>query len=72
MKAVLCPVCKGSGKYKDERCHGCYGRGWVQVAEDWPVCHGLAKCSLVRDQRGGARQLISWRAKWQRRLYVRP
>lgn len=24
-----CPVCHGSGKYNDEKCHGCHGRGWV-------------------------------------------
>jgi DnaJ-class molecular chaperone len=37
MKAVLCPVCAGSGKYKEQQCHGCHGRGWVMVPEDRPV-----------------------------------
>jgi hypothetical protein len=34
MKAVLCPVCSGSGQIKDKRCHGCDGLGWVSVQED--------------------------------------
>ena len=41
--AVLCPVCKGSGRfmrydysydivpYSDTMCHGCGGKGWVVV-----------------------------------------
>ena len=46
-KAVLCPVCNGSGELytplpdsstliggQYERCHGCDGKGWVEVAED--------------------------------------
>ena len=44
MKAVLCPVCNGSGKIqptgdqsdnKLETCHGCNGKGWVEVQEDY-------------------------------------
>ena len=31
MKAVLCPVCNGAGKVKEETCHGCGGKGWVEV-----------------------------------------
>jgi len=46
MKAVICPICWGSGKYvrpehgytdsspKEEICHGCGGKGWVTVPED--------------------------------------
>jgi DnaJ-class molecular chaperone len=44
MKAELCPVCQGKGgaipnwdcwDYKTlVRCHGCGGRGWVEVSED--------------------------------------
>lgn len=43
-KAVKCPICGGSGKLLKgnggeymvvevnyERCHGCDGRGWVEV-----------------------------------------
>jgi len=40
----ICPVCKGTGKYKkelkdvctlkEETCHGCNGRGWVEVGRD--------------------------------------
>ena len=46
--AEICPVCKGSGKYRDysncnhtstiyvERtCHGCNGIGWVEVVDDY-------------------------------------
>lgn len=46
-KAVTCPVCAGFGKFikqnpgstnpqTEESCHGCYGRGWVEVSEDIP------------------------------------
>lgn len=34
MKACLCPVCNGSGKYCGKLCHGCSGKGWVEVRED--------------------------------------
>jgi len=47
MKAVKCPVCDGLGKVKDPnynpgatgeqqdvKCHGCDGKGWVEVQED--------------------------------------
>jgi len=42
MQAVLCPVCKGSGRYGDEGvegvCHGCSGKGWVTIGDRYPVC----------------------------------
>lgn len=44
--AEICPVCKGTGKYKEyldyvtttqayceKTCHGCSGKGWVIVPE---------------------------------------
>lgn len=34
--AEICPVCSGSGKYKNMKCHGCDGRGWVKVGTDYP------------------------------------
>ena len=43
MKAVLCPVCFGKGKIANldkisnagkVSCHGCFGRGWVEVHEE--------------------------------------
>lgn len=36
MKAVICPVCNGSGKacIVSPSCHGCDGLGWVAVEED--------------------------------------
>lgn len=47
MKAVLCPVCNGSGEAGDwlgglplttkHICHGCNGKGWVEVSEDKPI-----------------------------------
>ena len=36
MKAVLCPVCNGTGKVKKKTCYGCDGKGWVEVKEDFP------------------------------------
>jgi len=36
MRAVICKVCKGSGKYKKKECHGCDGKGWVGVGVDYP------------------------------------
>jgi len=48
MQAVLCPVCKGAGRYKYELegaavkatrdCHGCGGKGWVTIGDRYPVC----------------------------------
>lgn len=45
--AEICPVCKGSGRIGSERherrdCHGCGGKGWVEVGSDdsvvpWPI-----------------------------------
>ena len=29
--AELCPVCGGTGKVNGEKCHGCDGKGWVEV-----------------------------------------
>ena len=26
-----CPVCEGTGKYEEDSCHGCYGRGWIVI-----------------------------------------
>jgi len=45
MKAVLCPVCSGKGSIftpdtystgggETKVCHGCAGKGWVEVHED--------------------------------------
>jgi hypothetical protein len=32
--AEICPVCKGTGKYKRKKCHGCNGKGWVEIGTD--------------------------------------
>jgi hypothetical protein len=40
MKAVICPVCNGTGKYftdKWDACHGCNGKGWVEVHEEQSI-----------------------------------
>ena len=57
-KAVICPVCSGAGEVKDytidsttsttvhmKLCHGCNGKGWVEVndsglapADPYPCC----------------------------------
>ena len=41
-KAQLCPVCGGTGKYREEKgkmvtCHGCSGRGSIELQEEPPV-----------------------------------
>ena len=46
MKAVICPVCDACGEFVGEvddedtdttvPCHGCGGRGWVEVSESNP------------------------------------
>jgi len=33
MHAEKCPVCEGTGKYEDRQCHGCDGKGWVQILD---------------------------------------
>lgn len=35
-RAVICPVCNGSGKYHEKTCHGCHGSGWVEI-ENHPI-----------------------------------
>ena len=40
-QAVKCPICEGSGKVldslgKSQVCHGCGGRGWVEVRDTPP------------------------------------
>jgi hypothetical protein len=29
--AETCPVCHGTGKYLGNTCHGCHGKGWIEV-----------------------------------------
>jgi len=56
-KAELCPVCKGEGKYKEQKCHGCNGYGWVQVCEEqvpvWPF--------LSEPEYPGRKRELAWR-----------
>ena len=33
MHAEKCPVCLGSGKVEGKQCHGCNGRGWIEVSD---------------------------------------
>ena len=48
-QAEKCPVCNGSGKWQvpppnggsstcptEQTCHGCGGKGWVEVGGDYP------------------------------------
>lgn len=46
-QAVICPICEGKGKILDEAtklltcptfnpCHGCGGKGWVEVGQVKP------------------------------------
>lgn len=44
MKAQICPVCMGKGNITSECnkiCHGCYGKGWVEVNEEIDVRIGF-------------------------------
>ncbi|MCH7568479.1 MAG: hypothetical protein IIA87_03575 [Nanoarchaeota archaeon] len=43
MKAQICPVCIGKGKigFEEYICHGCYGKGWVEVNEETYVRIGF-------------------------------
>lgn len=34
MHAERCPVCTGTGKIEKETCHGCNGKGWVEVTDN--------------------------------------
>lgn len=34
MKAVMCPVCLGKGKYEGNNCHGCSGKGWITIQDE--------------------------------------
>lgn len=63
--AVLCPVCVGKGKVIDDeksgnatvKCHGCVGRGWVEVGTDYPS--PLTRKQLVRGFERGDFRIIS-------------
>jgi len=35
--AEKCPVCDGSGDVATKQCHGCAGRGWVEVKDEAPA-----------------------------------
>lgn len=30
--AEKCPICYGTGKIKKKTCHGCGGKGWIEVS----------------------------------------
>lgn len=45
---AICPVCEGRGKYDDKQCHGCKGKGWVEVHGDTvqlTACFGFLKAT---------------------------
>ncbi len=44
MRVEICPVCRGTGNYEEAEnttvktmkvCHGCGGKGWIQVNSDY-------------------------------------
>lgn len=35
MHSEICPVCNGTGKYCNKKCHGCDGKGWVEVSDSY-------------------------------------
>ena len=65
MHAERCPVCCGSGKYNDEVCHGCNGKGWVEVNDyiwyPWYPWYPLITPSDGNDDR----YTITWTDKVQ-------
>lgn len=40
-KAEKCPVCVGTGKFEGVPCHGCGGKGWVEVGDSYPIPYPL-------------------------------
>jgi len=60
MRAVLCPVCNGSGEAGDwlkglplltkSKCWGCDGKGWVEVGEDKPFIPSVVRYSYPPDK----------------------
>ncbi|MCP3685419.1 MAG: hypothetical protein GY861_22435 [bacterium] len=59
MHAEVCPVCNGTGKVKDNTfrysgssttvpteyiCHGCNGKGWVEVNDRQRYYHSNCEC----------------------------
>ena len=34
MHSEICPVCEGTGNMNDKQCHGCVGKGWVEVNDN--------------------------------------
>lgn len=55
MKASLCPVCNGSGKVfcigpgtnPTTICHGCAGKGWVEVEESGTNDRGIGEYTWI-------------------------
>jgi len=59
--AEICPVCKGTGKYEEKLCHGCGGKGWIEIGKDdnqyfpfvpyypSPYCPGLPYTIIYSD-----------------------
>lgn len=63
MKAAICPVCSGLGRIPvssmpnpdytsvfppDKTCHGCSGKGWVAVPDDYYGPYGGNLCESPR------------------------
>jgi len=62
MKAVICPVCNGKGTICDHEigmplylhptcptCHGCNGKGWVEVQDESCCSYPMALLTLYPD-----------------------
>lgn len=59
MKAVRCPVCEGVGVFRgvsdgtqtvvpEYSCHGCKGKGWVEVSEVEGIPIATGFCNYCR------------------------
>lgn len=63
--AEKCPICEGSGKTGkpippelQQRCHGCYGKGWIEVKDHHtikPYFQTPGYMSFPRDKISGNR-----------------
>ena len=72
MHSEKCPVCQGEGQIpfgitsESKECHGCKGKGWVEVRDDEPMMlEGLCKIPLWCKE-------ISSKSEMEKKLVTNP